>query len=255
MLNCDFNGRVAIVTGASSGIGRATGQAFARCNAKVVLADVDENGGGQSLKLIKEAGGEAVFVKVDISDPKQVEALVSTTVETYGRLDYACNNAGIGGASSNVADKAIEDWNRVIAVNLTGVFLCMKYEIPQMLKTGAGAIVNMSSILGKVGFAGASAYVSSKHGLIGLTKTAALEYATLGIRVNAVCPAFIETPMIEQGGITPGTPIYDMLKNAHPVHRLGRPEEVANVVIWLCSTDASFLTGESILVDGGYVAQ
>ncbi len=180
---------------------------------------------------------------------------MTTTVETYGRLDYACNNARIEGTQSLTADYAEEIWNRVIAVNLTGVWLCTKYEIPQMLKQGGGAIVNMASILGMVGFANASAYVAAKHGIIGLTKTAAVEYATQGIRVNAVCPAFIYTPMLERAGMKEGTEPYTMIANLHPLKRMGTPAEVAEVAIWLCSDAASFVTGHAILVDGGYVAQ
>jgi NAD(P)-dependent dehydrogenase (short-subunit alcohol dehydrogenase family) len=173
----------------------------------------------------------------------------------YDRLDYACNNAGIGGATALTADYPEETWHRVLAINLTGAWLCMKYEIPQMLKQGGGSIVNMASILGTVGFATASAYVTAKHGLIGLTKTAAIEYATQGIRVNAVCPGFIYTPMLEQAGMAEGTELYTTIANLHPVKRMGKPEEVARVVTWLCSDAASFITGDAVLVDGGYVAQ
>ncbi len=251
----DFNDRVALVTGGSSGIGRATALAFAQSNAKVVIGDINEDGSQETVHQIQEKGGQAVFVRTDVSRPEQVEALVHQAVESFGRLDFACNNAGIGGAQYPTADYPIDDWYRVLQVNLTGVFLCMKYEIPQMLKQGGGSIVNMASILGQVGFPNSSAYVSSKHGMIGLTKSAALEYASLGIRVNAICPAFVETPMIEQGGITPGSAFYDLIRNLHPIKRLGHPEEIASVVTFLCSPDASFITGDSILVDGGYVSQ
>ncbi len=251
----DYSNRVAVITGGSSGIGRATAIAFAECGAKVTIGDIDEAGSLETVQMIKENGGDAIFFQTDVSNPIQVQALINTTVATYGRLDFGVNNAGIGGNQAPTADLSFEDWTQVIGINLTGAWLCMKYEIPVMLKNGGGVIVNMDSILGQVGFPNASAYVASKHGLLGLTKSAALEYATLGIRINAVCPAFIETPMIEQGGIVPGTPFYELLTNAHPIHRLGRPEEIANVVTWLCSPDASFITGAPILVDGGYVAQ
>lgn len=251
----DFNGRVALVTGATSGIGRSTALAFAQNKARVVIADVNVEGGEETAHQIHEKGGDAIFLKTDVSDPSEVEVLVNKGISQYGRLDFACNNAGIGGAQGQIADYPVDGWRRVIDINLTGVFLCMKYEIPQMLKTGGGSIINISSILGVVGFAGASAYVASKHGLIGLTQTAALEYAPLGIRTNAVCPAFIQTPMIENGGITPGTDIYEMIRNAHPIKRLGTPEEVAELILFLCSPGASFITGSTYLIDGGYTAQ
>lgn len=181
--------------------------------------------------------------------------MVKTTVETYGRLDFACNNAGIEGTQALTADYPLDMWNRVLAVNLNGVFLCMKYEIPQMLKQGAGAIVNVDSILGKVGFQSASAYVAAKHAVLGLTKTAAIEYAAQGVRVNAVCPGFIATPMLERGGMVEGTEMYKMVSDLHPIKRLGKPEEVAAAVIWLCSDESSFVEGTGLLVDGGYVAQ
>jgi NAD(P)-dependent dehydrogenase (short-subunit alcohol dehydrogenase family) len=250
-----FDSKVALVTGASLGIGRACALAFAREGAKVVIADVLIDAGEETVHLIKEAKGEAFFFKCDVSKSTDVEALVTTAVGTYGRLDYACNNAGIEGTQALTADYPEEIWNRVIAINLKGVWLCTKYEIPQMLKQGGGAIVNMASILGMVGFANASAYVAAKHGVIGLTKTAAIEYATQGIRVNAVCPGFIYTPMLERAGMKEGTELYTMVANLHPLKRMGTPAEVAEVVIWLCSDAASFVTGHAMLVDGGYVAQ
>lgn len=191
----------------------------------------------------------------DVADAADVAACVARAVELYGRLDYACNNAGIAGVQATTADYPEEIWNRVIGVNLTGVWLCMKHEIAQMLKQGGGAIVNISSILGTVGFAGACAYTSAKHGLIGLTRTAALEYATSGIRINAVCPAFIATPMLEGAGIIEGNELYSAIAARHPVQRLGTADEVADAVLWLCSDGASFITGHPLLVDGGYVAQ
>lgn len=245
--------RVALVTGASSGIGRATALAFVREGAKVVVSDVNVAGGEETVRLINEQGGEAIFVRCNVSKSSEVKALIDQTIATYGRLDYACNNAGIGGALAPTADYTEENWNQVIAVNLTGVWLCMKYEIPQMVKQGGGAIVNMASILGQVGFAGAPAYVSAKHGMIGLTKTAALEYATQGVRVTAVCPAFIHTPMVDDGISDPQAQA--AIAGLHAMKRMGTPEEVAELVIWLCSDKASFVTGSAYLVDGGYVAQ
>ena len=244
--------KVAIVTGASSGIGRAVALAFAREGVKVVVSDVARDGGEETVRLIKEQGGEAIFIPCDVSQSAQVEALVKRAVETYGRLDFACNNAGIGGEAAQTADYSVDGWNKVIAVNLSGVFYGMKYQIPEMLKQGGGVIVNMASILGWVGFATAPAYVAAKHGVIGLTKTAAIEYAKQGIRAVTVCPAFIHTPMVDDGM---PSDVLEQLASAHPVGRLGTPEEVAELVVFLCSDSASFITGSPFLVDGGYVAQ
>lgn len=244
--------KVAIVTGASSGIGRAVALAFAREGVKVVVGDVARDGGEETVRLIKEQGGEAIFVPCDVSQSAQVEALVKRAVETYGRLDFACNNAGIGGEAAQTADYSVDGWNKVIAINLSGVFYGMKYQIPEMLKQGGGVIVNMASILGWVGFATAPAYVAAKHGVIGLTKTAAIEYAKQGIRAVTVCPAFIHTPMVDDGM---PSDVLEQLASAHPVGRLGTPEEVAELVVFLCSDSASFITGSPFLVDGGYVAQ
>lgn len=244
--------KVAIVTGASSGIGRAVALAFAREGVKVVVSDVARDGGEETVRLIKEQGGEAIFVPCDVSQSAQVEALVKRAVETFGRLDFACNNAGIGGEAAQTADYSVDGWNKVIGVNLSGVFYGMKYQIPEMLKQGGGVIVNMASILGWVGFATAPAYVAAKHGVIGLTKTAAIEYAKQGIRAVTVCPAFIHTPMVDDGM---PSDVLEQLASAHPVGRLGTPEEVAELVVFLCSDSASFITGSPFLVDGGYVAQ
>lgn len=250
-----FEGKVALVTGAASGIGRAAALAFGIYGAKVVVSDVAVEGGAATVRLIKQSGGDALFVKCDVSSSEDVQALVHTAVQTYGHLDFAFNNAGIEGTQAPIQDSPEDMWRRVIGINLIGVFLCLKHEIPQMVKQGNGAIVNMSSILGSVGFANASAYVAAKHGVLGLTKTAALETAAQGIRVNAVCPGFIATPMLERGGMTEGSELRQMLVGLEPVKRLGKPEEVAETVIWLCSDAASFVNGTALFVDGGYIAQ
>ncbi len=249
-----FTDKVALVTGAGSGIGQATAVAFAREGARVVVSDV-AGSGEETVAIIRRAGGEAELIACDVSDPSQVEALVARTVSNFGRLDCAFNNAGVGGAQAPVADYPLDAWQRVIAVNLTGVFLCMKHQLAQMLKQGRGAIVNNASILGTVGFANAPAYVASKHGVIGLTRAAAVEVAPSGVRVNVVCPAFIETPMLAQAGLTTDPQARAMLEGLHPVKRLGRSEEVAAAALFLCSDEASFVTGHPMLVDGGYVAQ
>lgn len=246
--------KVALVTGASSGIGRATALTFAREGAKVVVADMNVIGGQETVQLVKAAGGDAFFVETDVSQAASVEAMVSKTVETYGRLDYAHNNAGVEGVLARTAEHTEEDWDPVIRINLKGVWLCMKYEIPQMLQQGAGAIVNTASGAGLIGVKRMSAYVASKHGVVGLTKTAALEYAKAGIRVNAVCPGVIQTPMVARvSGNRPD--VLDKMIAAEPIGRSGQPEEIAEAVVWLCSDAASFVTGHAMAVDGGAVAQ
>jgi NAD(P)-dependent dehydrogenase (short-subunit alcohol dehydrogenase family) len=247
-------GKVALVAGGASGIGRATALTFAREGAKLVVADMNEEGGQQTIHLIMEKGGEAIFVKTDVSQAVEVQTLISKAVETYGRLDCAHNNAGIpGGGRALTAEYAEDTWQQVIAVNLTGVWLCMKYEIPQMLSQGSGAIVNTASAWGLVGAPGASAYVASKHGVVGLTKTAALEYAQQGMRVNCVCPGAIQTPMTDRAWSDPERRARVIA--SEPVGRIGKPEEIAEAVVWLCSDAASFVTGHTMTVDGGYVAQ
>jgi NAD(P)-dependent dehydrogenase (short-subunit alcohol dehydrogenase family) len=247
-------GKVAVVTGGGSGIGRASALVFAREGAKVVVADVDVEGGEETVRLIRQNGGEALFVKTDVSQDTAVEALVARAVQTYGRLDCAYNNAGIEGPAATTSEYPEEGWERVVAINLKGVWLCMKYEIPQMLKQGGGAIVNTASAAGLVGFRGGSAYVASKHGVVGLTKTAALEYAKAGVRVNAVCPGAIDTPMM--GRITGHRPQRaERMAAAEPVGRMGRPAEIGEAVVWLCSDAASFVTGQAMAVDGGMTAQ
>jgi NAD(P)-dependent dehydrogenase (short-subunit alcohol dehydrogenase family) len=248
------DGKIALVTGAGSGIGRATALVFAREGAKVVVADVVVDGGEETVRQIKAAGGAALFVKADMAKAAEVEAMVQKAVTTYGRLDCAHNNAGIEGATGRTADYREEDWDRVIRINLTGVWFCMKYEISQMLKQGGGAIVNTASDAGLLGVPQMPAYVASKHGVVGLTKTAALEYAKSGIRVNAVCPGVIKTPMVER--ITSQRAgRAERMAAAEPVGRMGKPEEIAEAVVWLCSEAASFVTGLPMSVDGGIAAQ
>jgi NAD(P)-dependent dehydrogenase (short-subunit alcohol dehydrogenase family) len=249
-----IEGKVALITGGGSGIGRATALLFAREGAKVLVADYDPEGGEHTVKTITDGGGAAVFHAADVSNPQAVDALMHKVVETYGRLDCAFNNAGIEGHMAVTPDCTLENWNRVIAINLTGVFLCMKYEIPLMLRHGGGAIVNTASVAGLTGGAGAPAYVAAKHGVAGLTKTAALEFARKGIRVNAVCPGFIHTPMVERA-LDKGAFSEEQIFAVHPMHRMGKPEEIAEAVLWLCSDASSFVTGLPMPVDGGYVAR
>ncbi len=247
-----FNNKVAIVTGGSFGIGRATAIAFAKNGAKVVIADWVED--DETLSSIKEFGGEAIFYKCDVSKDADVKMMVDKTIEQYGRLDYAFNNAGIEGIMAPTADCTEENWDNTININLKGIWLCMKYEIPHMLAAGKGAIVNCASIAGLVGFPGLPAYVAAKHAVVGLTKNTALEYVKAGIRVNAVCPGAIKTPMIDR--ITGNKKEAEAQFAAmEPIGRLGQPEEVAEAVIWLCSDAASFITGHSMAVDGGWTAQ
>lgn len=246
--------KVALVTGAGSGIGRASALAFAREGAKVVVVDATVEGGQHTVKIIEAAGGEAFFLRTDVTVAQEVQAMVQKAVETYGRLDCAYNNAGVVAIPRLTTDTSEEDWDRVISVNLKGVWLCMKYEIPQMLRQGKGVIVNASSMLGLIGLAKRSAYAASKHGVVGLTKVAALEYANAGIRVNAVCPAVVRTPLVES--IIAGDPdAEDQLTSMIPMGRLGTLEEIAEVVVWLCSDASSFVTGHAMLVDGGVVAK
>ena len=246
--------KVALVTGAGSGIGRASALAFAREGAKVVVADVSARGGEETVQLIKAADGEAIFVMTDVSKANEVEALIKKVVDTYGRLDCAHNNAGIEGIVTPTADYPDEMWNRVIRINLKGAFLSLKYEIPQMLKQGGGAIVNTVSTLGLVGIQGISAYVASKGGVLGLTRTAAVEYATSGIRINAIMPGVTRTPMMDRQMGENAHLAEQQYVSLHPIGRLGRPEEIAEGAVWLCSDLASFVLGHALAVDGGYLA-
>ncbi|MGA7400210.1 MAG: SDR family oxidoreductase [Candidatus Sulfotelmatobacter sp.] len=249
----ELEGKVGLVTGGTSGIGRDTAVLFAKAGAKVVVSGRREAEGEKTVELVSAAGGEGLFVKADVSIASEVDALIQKAVERFGRLDIAFNNAGIEGVWVPIIKQSEEDWDRTIDVNLKGVWLCLKYEIRQMLKQGSGgAIVNMASINGLIGAAGAAAYSASKHGVVGLTKAAALETARSRIRINAVCPAVIETPMGER---LFGAPlIHKYVLSCHPIGRFGRPAEIAEAVVWMCSDRASFMTGQSLVLDGGFLA-
>jgi NAD(P)-dependent dehydrogenase (short-subunit alcohol dehydrogenase family) len=244
--------RIALITGAGSGIGAAVAELFAANGARVVLADMDTEAAERVLSRITEKGGTGLVVQTDVSVPDQNEHLVAVTLSEYGRLDIAVNNAGIGGPAAPTGDYPIDGWEKVIAINLSGVFYGMRYQIPAMLKSGGGSIVNIASILGQVTFATASAYVAAKHGVVGLSKNAAVEYATQGIRVNAVGPAFIRTPLLTKH-LTEEQ--LSGIAAMHPIGRLGTSEEVAELVLWLASDKASFVTGSYYAVDGGYLAR
>ena len=251
-----LDGKTALVTGGGSGIGRAASLAYAREGARVAVVDVNVEGGEETVQRIKEAGGEAILIHADVSQPADTQAMVAQTVAAFGSLDCAFNNAGISGGRERrlTGDYLEEDWDRVININLKGVWLCMKAEIPQMLKQGGGAIVNTASIMGLISTSGSVAYTAAKHGVVGLTKAAALEYASQGIRVNAVCPGYIHTPMV-QPRLDSVDGYEDQLKARHPLGRLGEPSEIAEAVLWLSSDAASFVTGHNMPVDGGYTAQ
>ena len=262
-MTMSLRSRVVLVTGSSSGTGRASALAFARVGASVAVSDVDVEGGNGTVEMVREARGEATFFEVDVSKSAEVEALVNRVTQVYGKLDCAHNNAGIEGLQAFTADYPEEDWDQVMGVNLKGVWLCMKYEIRKMLESGKGSIVNTSSTFGLVASKiGLPAYIASKHGVVGLTKAAALEYTQKGIRVNAVCPGTIRTPMYERVNqvITGGNPVARMelekqIIEQEPSGRIGHPEEVAEAVVWLCSDAASFVTGHTLVIDGGLIAQ
>jgi NAD(P)-dependent dehydrogenase (short-subunit alcohol dehydrogenase family) len=248
-----LDGKVALVTGAGSGIGQASAMAFARAGARVVVSDINADGGEATVRCIKDAGGEATFIRADVTQAADVVALVAATVQAYGRLDCAHNNAGISGFTDTwtvPADYPEPVFDEVIAVNLKGVWLCLTQEIPRMLAQGRGAIVNTASVVGLVAHTGA-AYVASKHGVIGLTKSFALAYAAQGLRINAICPGYIETPMV-RSALTLAPELEPQVVAQHPVGRLGTPDEIAAAVVWLCSDAASFVTGHAMVADGGY---
>jgi len=251
-----LTGKVALVTGGGSGIGRASALAFAREGAKVIVADINIDGGEATAHAIEKAGGNAIFIKADVSQRTEVEAMASKAIDVYGQLDCAFNNAGIEGTLGiPIVDYAEENWDRVIDINLKGVWLCMKYELPRMLKHGGGAIVNMASVAGLVGGKMGAAYYASKHGIVGLTKAAAIEYGQSGIRVNAVCPGVIQTRMGESlFKASPDPEAEAQIIALHPIGRIGTPDEVAESVVWLCSDASSFVTGHAMTVDGGYVS-
>lgn len=246
-----LGGKIALVTGASSGIGRAIALAFAKEGARVVVVDVDADGGKETVKQVKDTGSKAMFVKCDITKAGEIRAMIEAIVKEFGRLDYACNNAGIHNQLPETLTEADEVmWDQIIDVNLKGVFLCMKYEIQQMKKQGSGVVVNIASLAGLLAEPWSYAYTASKHGVMGLTKTAALEYAKAGIRINAVCPAVVETPMFARAP----DELRQILLNMHPMGRCGKPEEVAGAVMWLCSDLAGFATGSGLVLDGGISA-
>jgi NAD(P)-dependent dehydrogenase (short-subunit alcohol dehydrogenase family) len=250
----EFDGKVALVTGGGSGIGRATALAFARHGAQVVIGDRDVQRGEETVSMISDAGGTANFQRANVLVAAQVEALVDHAIETYGRLDVAFNNAGIEGDVRPLAEQTEANYDAVMDVNVKGVWLSMKYEILRMLEQGGGAIVNCSSVAGVIGFPGIGIYVASKHAVIGLTKTAALEYSAKGIRINAVNPSLIDTEMADRLAAGIGTS-KEELAPLHAIGRIGRAEEVADAVLWLCSANASFMTGHSLIVDGGFTAR
>jgi NAD(P)-dependent dehydrogenase (short-subunit alcohol dehydrogenase family) len=249
-----LKGKVAIVTGGASGIGRAAAIAFARDGASVIVVDISLDG-EQTAAMIRQAKGEATFVSCDVSSADDVRGMVDATLKTYGRIDCAFNNAAIQGSVASIVDCTEENFDRVVRINLKGIWNCLKYQIPPMLAQGKGAIVNTSSVAGVVGHRGLPAYTAAKHGVIGLTKVAALENAALGVRINAICPGGIETPMLDRTARVIGPDFLTATLAAQPIGRLGKPQEVAEAAVWLCSDLSSFVTGHTMMVDGGWVAQ
>lgn len=244
--------KVAIVTGAASGIGKSIAMTYAQNGAKIIVADINEEAGKEIVEVIKQHDADAIFIKTDASNPEDAQHLVNESIEQFGQINIAVNNAGIGGDSEPIADHPIESWNKTIDINLSGVFYGMKYQIPAMLKNGSGSIINMASILGQVGFATSAAYVAAKHGVIGLTKNAALEYAQEGIKTNAIGPGFINTPLLSE---SLEEEQFEQIKALYPEGRLGKPEEVAELALWLASDKSSFVNGAYYPIDGAYLAQ
>ncbi|KDE58012.1 short-chain dehydrogenase [Halostagnicola sp. A56] len=251
-MDTQFEDKTALVTGAGSGIGRATAEHFAHYGANVVVADIDTEGGTETVDQIEAAGGEAVFVQVDVTDESDVEAMVETACDTYGGLDIAHNNAGIEGGNAPLTEQSMDNWQRVLDINLTGVWLAMKYELPKLTDTDGGAIVNTSSIAG-LSADGSAPYTASKHGVVGLTKSAAVRYAEQGVRINAVCPGVVRTPMVERT-LEEHSEAVEAMTREQPLGRMAEPEEIASTVAWLASDDASFVNGHALPVEGGKLA-
>lgn len=249
----NFSNQVAFITGAGSGIGRATALAFAKAGAQIVVADINETGSLETVRQIQEVGAPASFVSCNVGDPAQVEAAVDHTIATYGRLDIGINNAGIGGKFARFADQTLNDWNQMMSVNLSGVFYCMQAEIRQMLAQGSGKIVNVSSIAGVRGMPMGAPYSAAKHGVIGLTKTAALEYVRKNIRVNAICPVYTHSAMVDEL-ISAGPEMEERMRRVIPIGRFGEPDEIAQAILWLCANENAFCTGQAIQMDGGLTA-
>lgn len=249
--------QVVLITGAAGGIGSALATRFAAGGSALILGDVDDAAGETLVAELRDGGAQAEFVRCDVGSSDSVRSLVAAAVERHGRLDVAINNAGITHPPADVADFDVDEFDRILAVNLRGVFLGMRHQLPVMAAQGAGVVLNIASILGLVGFPGAAAYVAAKHGVVGLTRVAALETAQQGVRVNAICPGFVETPMVTVHGIAAarGTEAFDQVAALHPMGRIGQPQEIAHAAVFLASADASFITGHTMVLDGGYVAQ